>query len=356
MADVLLFHHIQGLTPGVVGFADALRAAGHTVHTPDLFDGRTFDSIPEGAKYAHGDGAPDFDVLADKVAADLPAGLVYAGFSMGAAQAQRLAQTRPGAAGALLFESCIPLTGEWAFGPWPDGVPVQVHGKDDDEFFAHEGDLDAARELVATVPDAELFTYPGPEHLFADSTLASYDAEAAALLTERVLEFLARRASTSAASAGVRASRPLRDAAHGGADLRATDTRNGARSSAISVAYQSGSRCCRSTGCARRRSARAAEAAAKPAAHVVERRLDLDLDGVAASPGTAAPRGRGAGRGPAGGVNGSASTSTEVTRSMRYIRRASAACDQPRTYHRPCRTTTAHGSTCRVRSRCGPSA
>jgi dienelactone hydrolase len=192
MADVLLFHHIQGLTPGVVEFADELRAAGHTVHTPDLFDGRTFDSIPEGAKYAHGDGAPDFDVLADKVAADLPASLVYAGFSMGAAQAQRLAQTRPGAAGALLFESCIPLSGEWAFGPWPDGVPVQVHGKDDDEFFAHEGDLDAARELIARVPDAELFTYPGPEHLFADSTLASYDAEAAALLQERVLAFLAR--------------------------------------------------------------------------------------------------------------------------------------------------------------------
>jgi dienelactone hydrolase len=192
MADVLLFHHIQGLTPGVVEFADELRAAGHTVHAPDLFDGRTFDSITKGAKYAHGDGAPDFDVLADKVAADLPAGLVYAGFSMGAAQAQRLAQTRPGAAGALLFESCIPLTGEWAFGPWPDGVPLQVHGKDDDEFFAHEGDLQAARELVATVPDAELFTYPGPEHLFADSTLASYDAEAAALLQERVLAFLAR--------------------------------------------------------------------------------------------------------------------------------------------------------------------
>jgi dienelactone hydrolase len=192
MADLLLFHHIQGLTPGVLAFADELRAAGHTVHTPDLFDGRTFASIPEGANYAHGDGAPDFDALADKVAGDLPAELVYAGFSMGAAQAQRLAQTRPGATGALLFESCIPLTGDWAFGPWPDGVPVQIHGKDEDEFFAHEGDLDAARALVAAVPDAELFTYPGPEHLFADSSLASYDAEAAALLTDRVLAFLGR--------------------------------------------------------------------------------------------------------------------------------------------------------------------
>jgi dienelactone hydrolase len=192
MADVLLFHHIQGLTPGVVAFADELRAAGHTVHTPDLFDGRTFDSIQAGAGFTQSDEAPDFDKLADDVAGGLPAELVYAGFSMGAAQAQRLAQQRPGAKGALLFESCISTTGEWSFGPWPDGVPVQIHGKDDDEFFAHEGDIDAARELVATVADAALFTYPGPEHLFADTTLASYDADSAALLTKRVLEFLGR--------------------------------------------------------------------------------------------------------------------------------------------------------------------
>ena len=192
MADVLLFHHIQGLTPGVVAFADALRAAGHTVHTPDLYGGRTFDSIQDGAAFSRGEGAPDLDALADEVAAGLPAALVYAGFSSGVMQAQRLAQTRPGAAGALLFESALPITGEWAFGPWPDGVPVQIHGMDDDEFFAHEGDIDAAREIVAAAADGELFVYPGDQHLFADSSLASYDADAAALLTERVLAFLAR--------------------------------------------------------------------------------------------------------------------------------------------------------------------
>ena len=117
---------------------------------------------------------------------------MYAGFSFGVSMAQRLAQTRPGAAGALLFEACIPISGEWAFGPWPDGVPVQIHGKDADEFFAGEGDIDAAREIVEKVADAELFTYPGDQHLFADPTLPSYDAEAAALLQKRVLEFLAR--------------------------------------------------------------------------------------------------------------------------------------------------------------------
>ena len=193
MAEILLFHHIQGLTPGVLAFAEALHAAGHTVHTPDLYGGRTFDSIQDGAAYSRGEDAPDLDALADEVAAGLPEALVYAGFSSGVMQAQRLAQTRSGATGALLFEACLPISGEWAVGPWPAGVPVQIHGMDADEFFAGDGDIDAARELVATVGEgAELFVYPGDRHLFADSSLSSYDADAAALLTERVLAFLAR--------------------------------------------------------------------------------------------------------------------------------------------------------------------
>ena len=191
MAEVLLFHHIQGLTAGVEAFADDLRAGGHTVHVPDLYGGKTFGSIEEGFEFQKG---VDGDALADAAVADLPAGLVYAGFSWGVPQAQRLAQTRGGAKGALLYESCIPITGEWAFGPWPEGVPVQIHGMDEDEFFAKEGDIDAAREIVAELgPDlAELYTYPGDAHLFADRTLASYDADAAALLTQRTLAFLDR--------------------------------------------------------------------------------------------------------------------------------------------------------------------
>ena len=192
MADVLLFHHIQGLTPGVVAFADALRAAGHTVHVPDLFAGRTFASIEEGAAFTQSSDAPDFDALADAKAAALPADLVYLGFSFGVMPAQRLAQTRPGAVGAVLCESCVPVTGDWAFGPWPEGVPVQIHGMDADPLFAGEGDIDAARELVSLVPDAELFVYPGNVHLFEDSSLPQYDEGAATLLTTRVLELLAR--------------------------------------------------------------------------------------------------------------------------------------------------------------------
>jgi dienelactone hydrolase len=106
--------------------------------------------------------------------------------------AQKLAQTRPGARGALLFYSCLPISGEWAFGPWPDGVAVQIHGMDNDPIFTGEGDIDAAREIVAKVEDAELFLYPGDQHYFADSSLPSYDADATALLTLRVIEFLNR--------------------------------------------------------------------------------------------------------------------------------------------------------------------
>jgi len=128
----------------------------------------------------------------ERTADDLPNELVYAGFSFGEMIAQKLAQTRPGAKGALLFYSAIPISGEWSFGPWPDGVPVQIHGMDNDPFFVGEGDVEAAREIVATVDDGELFLYPGDQHYFADSSLPSYDPDAAALLTKRVLDFLAR--------------------------------------------------------------------------------------------------------------------------------------------------------------------
>ena len=193
MAEVVLFHHVQGLTEGVRAFADELRAGGHTVHTPDLFDGELPATIEEGIALA--DRLDD--VLGQRRAdavAGLPAGLVYAGFSLGGAAAQRFAQTRPGARGALLYESFVSLTAEWSFGPWPAGLPVQVHGMDKDPYFALEGDLDAARELVAAVgPEvAELFTYPGDRHLFTDSSLPSYDQDATRLVLDRSLAFLDR--------------------------------------------------------------------------------------------------------------------------------------------------------------------
>jgi dienelactone hydrolase len=187
MSEVVLYHHVQGLTDGVRAFADELRGAGHTVHTPDLFDGRTFATIDEGLAFAREQG---FGALVERgvaAADELPNGVVYAGFSMGVMCAQQLAQTQPGARGALLMYSCLPVS---EFGSaWPDGVPVQVHGKEGDEFFLE--DIDAARALVASTDDAELFLYPGTEHLFADSSVADFDPDAAAQLTQRVLAFLA---------------------------------------------------------------------------------------------------------------------------------------------------------------------
>jgi dienelactone hydrolase len=186
MTEVVLYHHVQGLTDGVRSFADELRQAGHTVLTPDLFDGRTFDTIEEGMAFAREAG---FGALADRglaAAQGTHPEAVYAGFSFGVMVAQQLAQTRPGAGGALLMSACLPVS---EFGEaWPEGIPAQVHGKDADPFFAE--DLEAAHALVDSTDQAELFLYPGDEHLFADSSLPAYDAAAAALLTERVLAFL----------------------------------------------------------------------------------------------------------------------------------------------------------------------
>lgn len=189
MAEVVVFHHAQGVTSGVTAFADELRQAGHTVHLPDLYEGKTFDTLEEGLAYAKRTG---FEAINDRgvaAANGLGQALVYAGFSLGAMPAQQLAQTRPGAKGALLFHSCFPVS---EFGEaWPAGIPVQVHGMDADPFFAEEGgDLDAARALVDHTEQASLFLYPGNEHLFADASLPSYDQPAASLLTRRVLSFL----------------------------------------------------------------------------------------------------------------------------------------------------------------------
>jgi dienelactone hydrolase len=187
MAEVLLYHHIQGLTDGVRAFADGLRQAGHTVHTPDLFEGHTFGSIEEGFGFARDTGLDAIHERGAAAADELGPELVYAGFSFGVTIAQQLAQTRPGARGALLMCSCIPVA---EFGDaWPEGVPVQIHGKEGDEFF--DEDLPAACELAGSAASAELFVYPGDQHLFADSSLDAYDPEASALLMERVRAFLA---------------------------------------------------------------------------------------------------------------------------------------------------------------------
>lgn len=183
MAEVLLFHHAQGLTAGVLEFAAELRGSGHTIHTPDLYEGKTFSEIDDGVAYMKQLG----DVLMERSRAavhSLPDELVYAGMSMGVGPAQMLAQTRRGARGALLMYGALPAS---EFGPWPAGVRLQVHGMADDPWFKE--DVDAARELVAEAK-GELFLYPGDRHLFADNSLPDFVEEEAQLLKQRALEFL----------------------------------------------------------------------------------------------------------------------------------------------------------------------
>ena len=190
MANVVLFHHANGLTAGVLAFADDLRNAGHTVHTPDFYEGNVFDNLDDGVAYARSVGFGEVLARALRAAEALPTDAVYAGFSLGVLPAQQLEQTQAGARGALLFDAVVPVA---EFSPtWPAGVPVQMHAMDADPYFVDEGDMDAARALASDVADAELFLYPGDQHLFADSSLPAYDANAAALLRERVLAFLAR--------------------------------------------------------------------------------------------------------------------------------------------------------------------
>jgi dienelactone hydrolase len=189
MAELLLFHHAQGLTAGCLSFADELRTAGHVVHAPDLYDGQTFTELADGVGYAEEVG---FDTIIERgrLAADsLPKKVVYAGFSLGVLPAQMLAQTRPGASGALLLHACVPPS---EFGrPWPPGVPLQIHMMDADEWaLPPNEDLNVARQLDETIESAELFLYPGDRHLFADNSLPDYDENAATLVKQRVLGFL----------------------------------------------------------------------------------------------------------------------------------------------------------------------
>ncbi|MCC9176755.1 dienelactone hydrolase family protein [Arthrobacter sp. zg-Y750] len=190
MANVLLFHHALGLTAGMDAFAEVLREAGHTVTVPDLYDGRVFGNLDEGIEYAAELGMDTVEELGVRIADRFPPEMVYIGFSLGVMPAQRLAQTRPGARGAVLVSACAPL-GTFA-DSWPEAVPVQVHGMDADPYFVEEGDLDAAENLAASSPDADLILYAGAAHLFADISQPDYDMDAAFALTRMVLRLLDR--------------------------------------------------------------------------------------------------------------------------------------------------------------------
>jgi dienelactone hydrolase len=183
MAEIVLFHHAQGVTEGVVAFADELRGAGHVVHVPDLYEGRTFASLDEGIAHAQAIGFPAIVERGRAAVAQLPGEIVFAGMSLGVLPAQNLAMERPGARGAVLLHGALGLDEDEA---WPDGVPLQLHTMAGDEL----GDAEVGRELAEAIPSAELFLYEGDAHLFTDNSLEAYNSEAAGLVRDRVLAFL----------------------------------------------------------------------------------------------------------------------------------------------------------------------
>ena len=190
MAEIIIFHHALGLTPGVIEFADKLRKEGHIVHTPDLYEGHVFDDLENGIAFLNQVGFGQILKRGEDAVGELPSNMIYIGFSLGVVPAQKLAQTRSGGLGAIFLYSCLPIS---EFGSsWPENVPVQIHAMESDPYFINDGDINAARELVAKVEQAELFLYPGDHHIFADSSLSSYDEDATRLLMDRVFNFLRR--------------------------------------------------------------------------------------------------------------------------------------------------------------------
>jgi dienelactone hydrolase len=191
MADIVLFHSVLGPRVGVMDAADRLRAAGHTVHTPDLYRGEArFDEYEPAMAYQDSIGYRELLRRAAADVAPLPSRLVYMGFSAGGAPAEWLAVTRPGALACILLHAALPLQ-VMDLERWPATVPVQVHFMRDDP-YREQAEIDGmAADVRAAGAPFELFEYAGGGHLFTDPSLpAEYDSAAAETLWSRVSAML----------------------------------------------------------------------------------------------------------------------------------------------------------------------
>ncbi len=188
-SEVVVFHSAYGLRPAIIEFADKLRAAGHIVHTPDLYDGEVFSDRSDAIRKIQELG---FDNLLDRARSaveTLPHDLVYAGFSNGGVCAELLAATRNGARGAILIHAPL-MVRDLGWMVWPSNVPVQVHFADKDP-IRNQAVIDALDTKVRQSGSSfEQFEYDAPGHLFADPAFPAYNANATELMTTRVLEFL----------------------------------------------------------------------------------------------------------------------------------------------------------------------
>jgi dienelactone hydrolase len=196
MAEMVMFHSVLGLRPGVLAAAEQLRAAGHTVHTPDLFEGDVFDNIDDGMRHEETLGSREIARRTEEAVAGLPAELVFAGFSMGVSYAEWLTASRPGALGVVLMHGAVPvetLIEYFGVERWPEGVPVQVHYAADDPWVeAEEEVVPLGNDVRGAGAEFEEYVYPGSAHLFADPGLAEYDRASSEAMWERVIAFLDR--------------------------------------------------------------------------------------------------------------------------------------------------------------------
>lgn len=188
MSHVVLFHSALGLRPAVRRFADALRSAGHQVTTPDLFEGAVFERLEDGVALRDSIGIPTLLQRATAAVEGIEGDTFYAGFSMGAAPAQMLAMTRPGARGVVLMHGALPLQ-MLGMDRWPENLPAQIHFAEEDPWM----DLSVLQGLASASSDVQLFRYAGRGHLFADEGSPDYEAAHADLMLTRVLTFVGQR-------------------------------------------------------------------------------------------------------------------------------------------------------------------
>ncbi|MER6142862.1 dienelactone hydrolase family protein [Streptomyces sparsogenes] len=186
-SPILLLHSMYGLRPAVHAAADRLRAAGHEVHVPDLYEGRTADSAEDGMALKEEIGREE--LLRRAVAAAAPLsdrGIVYAGFSLGGSIAQNLALGDEKARGLLLLHGTSDIADDAA----TDGLPVQLHVADPDPFEPHDWLNAWYLRMGRAGADVEVYRYPGAGHLFTDPDLPDYDEEAAEATWKVALGFL----------------------------------------------------------------------------------------------------------------------------------------------------------------------
>jgi dienelactone hydrolase len=183
---VILFHSVCGLRPVELAAAEMIRAAGHNVSTPDLYDGVTADTIEQGFELKDDIGWDRICERAKTALVELPASTVLGGFSMSAGVVASVWPGRPKTRGVLLLHAPAEIPGAMHW----DGLRVQLHVAEHDRFAPADEWTTWQAEAERVGIAAEVFVYPGAGHFYTDQSLADHQASAARQTWDRVLRFL----------------------------------------------------------------------------------------------------------------------------------------------------------------------